>query len=98
MRALEKIRTLGGTPDDTLHYFLVKNSKFCLLPKIHNHLHNVPGRPVILSCGFYTENLPLFLDHYLQSIAQKVNSFIKDTDTFYTEFGSTSGRSHSLDY
>ena len=82
MRALEKIRTLGDTPNDTLNYFLVKNPKFYLLPKIHNQLHNVPGRPVIPSCEFDTENIPLFLDHYLQSIAQKVNSFIKDTDHF----------------
>ena len=29
--------------------------KLYLLPKIHNRLSNVPGRPVILNCGTPTE-------------------------------------------
>ena len=45
-------------------------------------MHNVPGRSVISNCGFYTENISSFLDHHLQPIAQKVNSFIKDTNHF----------------
>ena len=45
-------------------------------------MRNVPGRPVISNCGFYTENISSFLDHHLQPIAQKVNSFIKDTNHF----------------
>ena len=43
---------------------------------------NVPGRPVISNCGFYTENISSFLDHHLQPIAQKGNPFIKDTSHF----------------
>ena len=85
MRALEKIRIRGDLSNDTLNYFLVKDPKFArfyLLPKIHKRLHNVPGRPVISNCGFYTENISSFLDHHLQPIAQKVNSFIKDTNHF----------------
>ena len=85
MRALEKIRIRGDFSNDTLNYFAVKNPKFArfyLLPKIHKRLHNVPGRPVISNCGFYTENISSFLDHHLQPIAQKVNSFIKDTNHF----------------
>ena len=85
MRALEKIRIRGDLSNDILNYFLVKDPKFarfCLLPKIHKRLPNVPGRPVILNCGFYTENIPSFLDHHLQLLAQKVNSFIKDTNHF----------------
>ena len=83
MRALEKIRIRGDLSNDTLNYFLVKDPKFArfyLLPKIHKRLHNVPGRPVISNCGFYTENISSFLDHHLQLKAQKVNSFIKDTN------------------
>ena len=88
MRALEKIRIRGDLSNDTLNYFLVKDPKFArfyLLPKIHKRLHNVPGRPVISNCGFYTENISSFLDHHLQPIAQKVNSFIKDTNHFFTK-------------
>ena len=85
MWALEKIRIRGDLSNDTLNYFLVKDPKFArfyLLPKIHKRLHNVPGRPVISNCGFYTENISSFLDHHLQPIAQKVNSFLKDTNHF----------------
>ena len=85
VRALEKIRIRGDLPDDTLNYFLVKDPKFArlyLLPKIHKRLHNVPERTVISNCGFYTENISSFLHHHLQPIAQKANSFIKDTNHF----------------
>ena len=70
---------------DTLNYFLVKDPKFArfyLLPKIHKRLYDVPGRPVISNCGFYTENISSFLDFHLQSLAQKVKSYIKDTNHF----------------
>ena len=85
MCALEKIRIRGDLSNDTLKYSLVKGPKFtrfCLSPKIHKRLHNVPGRPLISNCGFYTENISSFLDHHLQPIAQKVNSSIKDTNHF----------------
>ena len=85
MCALGKIRIPDDLPNDTLNYFLVKDPKFArfyLLPKIHKRLHNVPGRLVISNCGFYTENISSFLDHHLQPIAQKVNSFIKGTNYF----------------
>ena len=79
MRALEKIRIRGDLSNDTLNYFLVKDPKFArfyLLPKIHKRLHNVPGRPVISNCGFYTENISSFLEHHLQPIAQKLRKLI----------------------
>ena len=85
MRNLEKIRIRGDLSNDTLNYFLVKDPKFAkfqLLPEIHKHLYNVPGRLAISNCGFYTENISSFLDHHLQPIAQRVNSFIKDTNHF----------------
>ena len=53
-----------------------------MLPKIHKRLHSVPGRPVITNCSYYTENISAFLDHHLQPLAQKVNSYIKDTNDF----------------
>ena len=85
MYALEKIRMRGDLSNNTVNYFLVKGPKFArfyFLPKIHKRLHNVPGRRVISNCGFYTGNISSFLDHHLQPIAQKVNSFIKDTNHF----------------
>ena len=85
MKALEKIRLRGDLSSDTLNYFLVKYPKFArfyLLPKIHKGLHDVPGRPVISNCGFYTENISSFLDHHLQPLAQRVKSYIKDTNHF----------------
>ena len=53
-RAVEKVRKRG---DLFAKYFMVKDPKFArfyLLPKIHKRLENVPGRPVISNCGFYT--------------------------------------------
>ena len=70
---------------DILEYFFNKDPKFTrfyLLPKIHKRLHNVPGWPVISNCGYYTENILLFLDYYLQPLAKKVESYIKDTNHF----------------
>ena len=45
-------------------------------------MHNVPRRPLISNCGLYTENISSFLDHHLEPVAQKVNSFIKDRNHF----------------
>ena len=62
IKALEKIRLRGYLSKDTLDHFLVKDSKFSrfyLLPKIYKRLHNVPGRPLISNCGYYTENISL---------------------------------------
>ena len=50
-----------------------------LLPKIHERLNDVPGRPVISNCGTLTENLSEFLDHHLQPIIKARKSYIKDT-------------------
>ena len=68
MKALEKIRLRGDLSKDTLDYFLVKYPKFARfysLPKIHKRLDDVPGRPVISNCGYYTENISSFLDNHL---------------------------------
>ena len=64
---------------------MVKDTKFArfyLLPKIHKRLENVPGRPVISNCGFYTENISAFLDFHLQPLTREVKSYIKDTNDF----------------
>ena len=84
-KSLENIRKRGDLSQDTLNYFLVKDPKFgrfYLLPKIHKRLYDVPGRPVISNCGFCTENISSFLVFCLQPLAQKVKSYIKDTNHF----------------
>ena len=45
-------------------------------------MHDVPGRPVISNCGYYTENISSFLDFHLQPLAREVKSYIKDTNDF----------------
>ena len=81
--AIEKIWKRGDLNADTIKYFMVKDPKFARfywLPKIHKRLHDVPGRPVISTCGYYTENISSFLDFYLQPLARKVKSYIKNTN------------------
>ena len=53
-----------------------------MLPKIHKRLNNVPGRPLISNCAYYTENISAFLDLHLQPLAQAVKSYIKDANDF----------------
>ena len=82
---LRNVRNRKDISDETLDYFLVNNPKvgrFYLLPKIHKRLHNVPGRPVISNSGYYTENISSFIDFHLKPLAQKVKSYIKDTNDF----------------
>ena len=47
------------------------------MPKVHKRLYDVPRRPVISNRGFYTKNIS-----FLQPLAQKVNSYIKETNHF----------------
>ena len=82
---LGKIRKRGDISDSTLDYFLVNNPKlgrFYLLPKIHKRLHDIPGRPVISNSSYYTENISSFIEYHLKPLAQKVKSYIKDTNDF----------------
>ena len=85
MKALEKIRLRGDLSSGTFNFFLVKDPKFArfdLLPKIHKFLHDLPRRTVISNCSFHTENIFSFLDHHLQPLAQRVKSYMKNTNHF----------------
>ena len=73
---------------DTLDYFLVQDpifARFYLLPKIHKRLHDVPGWPEISNCSYYTEIINSFWDYHLQSLAQKVKSYIEYTNHFLSK-------------
>ena len=91
MKPLEKIRLRGDLSKDTLDCFLIKDPKFArfyLLPNIHKRLHDVPERPVISNCGYYTENISSFLDYHLQALARKVKSYIKNFNHFLSKLKS----------
>ena len=49
---------------------------------IHKRPHNVPGRPIISNSGYCTENMSSFLEYHLKPIAQKIKSYINDTNDF----------------
>jgi hypothetical protein len=51
-----------------------------LLPKIHKV--NNPGRPIISANGCPTENISKYVDYFLQPLAQKCQSYIRDTGHF----------------
>ena len=53
-----------------------------LRSKIHKHLFDVPGWPVISNCGTATEKVSEFLDHVLKLIMQQKGSYIKDSGDF----------------
>ena len=40
------------------------------------------------NCGYFTENISSFLDYHLQPLAQKVKSYIKDTNHFLSKLKS----------
>ena len=57
----------GCISDQTLKYFTYEYKKSTnlgkvnLLPKIHKHLNNIPGRPVISNCAVRTEKRQSFM-------------------------------------
>ena len=53
-----------------------------MLPKIHKHLENATGRPVISNYGAPTEKVSEFLDSQLKSVRQSSRSYIKDSGDF----------------
>ena len=74
--ALEKIRKSGNISSDILDYFNIENPKFgrfYLLPKIRERMYEIPGRPVISNCSFYTENISAFLVHQLNLLPCKLS-------------------------
>ena len=77
---LENICKRGDVCNDILSYFRTKDASFArfyLLPKIHKRLHNVPGRPVISNCEYYTENISSFLEFNSNQLPKKSNHISK---------------------
>ena len=82
-KTIEKIRKIRD--QKLLNISKLKNpniAMFYLLPKIHKRLNDVPVRPVISNCGYYTEDASAFLDFHPQPLAQTVKQYIKDINDF----------------
>ena len=76
IKALQKIRQLGDLSSDCLNYFFVEDPKFAKfypLPKVHKHLHNALGGPVISNCRFHTENTSSFSDYNCNHLLKRLN-------------------------
>ena len=56
---------------------------FYMLPKIHKV--NNPGRPVVSSVNSHTEKLSAYVDEFLRPLAEKLQSYIRDTSDFITQ-------------
>jgi hypothetical protein len=52
------------------------------LPKIHKGINPPPVRPICSGNGSPTEKISQLVDHFLNPVAQKVKSFVKDTTHF----------------
>ena len=87
-KLFRNLKSKGGITEKQLKYFTIdfkkatNLGKLYLLPKIHKHLFEVPGRPVISNCGTSTEKVSEFLDHELKSVMQESWSYIKDSGDF----------------
>ena len=70
-RFFKNLKVKGHIMEKELKYFSYEFKKTCnlgklyLLPKIHESLENIPGRPVISNFSTPTEKLSEFLDHHL---------------------------------
>lgn len=61
-----------------------------LFPQIHKRLDDIPGRLGISNCGYYIENVSVFLDFDMQPSTQAVKSHIKNTNDFFIKPSSSS--------
>ena len=82
-KTFESLKWRGFISEKQLKYFSFDFKKACklgklyLLPKIHNRMFSVPGRPVISNRGTPTEKVSEFLDSHLQPIMRKGLSISK---------------------
>ena len=79
-----------------------RDRKFYLLPKIHKEKDKwkngkiPPGRPIVSDCGSDTYHLSEFIDSYLQPLATKHASFLRDTPDFLDKLSNLTCSPNSL--
>jgi len=92
-RTLEELVERGDIDQKQCQYLEVtenpRNRLFYLLPKIHKERNSwkkdlkiPPGRPIVSDCGSDTYRLSEYIDSFLQPLATKHPSYIKDTYHF----------------
>ncbi|XP_072042799.1 uncharacterized protein [Amphiura filiformis] len=76
---------------DKAHAFLSptdsKAARFYLLPKIHKPVN--PGRPIVSGNGSPTENISLYVDHFIKPLVSQTPSYIHDTPDFLRKLEAT---------
>lgn len=80
---LQEMSDNGHFQRDTKKYLTPHNpqtARFYHLPKIHKP--NIPGRPIVSSCGAPTERISEYIDHHLRPLVTKIPSYLKDTTDF----------------
>ena len=76
--------------------------QFYMLPKIHKPLEKwpvpnmPPGRPIISDCSSESYKVSEYIDHFLQPLASKHDSFIKDTSDFLNKLKQVKINENSL--
>ena len=84
-KLLRNLKTKRSITEKELKYFTIEFKKTTslgkpyLLPKIHKHFENFPGRPVISNCGTPTEKVSESLNRQLKPVMQSSRSYIKDS-------------------
>lgn len=76
--------------------------QFYMLPKIHKPIEKwpvpnmPPGRPIISDCSSESYTVSEYIDHFLQPLASKHDSYLKDTTDFLNKLKSTKITENSL--
>ena len=84
----KNLKRKGKITEKELKYFIINHKKatnlgkMYLLPKIDKRLYDLPGRPVISTCGTPAEKVSEFLDNQLKPVMQEGMSYIKDSNDF----------------
>ena len=71
-----------------------RSGLFYILPKIHKP--DVPGRPIVSSCGSHTERMSAFVDDALKPLRKHIKSHVRDTQDFLQKISNVIIKEKSL--
>ena len=75
---------------------------FYMLPKIHKPLekwaapNQPPGRPIVSDCSSETYEIASYIEHFLAPLANKHDSYVRDTDHFLAKKSGVKLTKHSI--